>query len=97
MGERQQGEGESASETSEIVGGRGLPLSPAHFPVKDEEESDEEEEELTSNRPAGGCIEWLGLTTRLVGLLKLVGRFSPAAVALRGFPPAGTSIPPLPL
>ncbi|XP_072243193.1 regulator of G-protein signaling 3-like isoform X2 [Leuresthes tenuis] len=45
--ERQQGEGESASETSENVGGVGgriLILSPHHFSMKDgEEESDEEE------------------------------------------------------
>lgn len=48
--ERQQGEGESASETSENVGGvggRGLQLSPHHFNMKGEEgeESDEEEEQ----------------------------------------------------
>ncbi|XP_059193966.1 regulator of G-protein signaling 3-like [Centropristis striata] len=46
--ERQQGEGESASETSESVGrvwGRSLLLSPLHFHTKDEEEESEEEEE----------------------------------------------------
>lgn len=50
--ERQQGEGESASETSESVGGvggRGLLLSPHHFNMKEEDEDvsyeDEEEEE----------------------------------------------------
>jgi len=59
--ERQQGEGESASETSENVGGvggRGLMLSPHHFNMKDgEEESDEEEgggaEFPFTHRPAG--------------------------------------------
>ena len=62
--ERQQGEGESSSETSENmggVGGHGM-LSPHHFNMKEEEgeESVEEEEEgggdeeLTSTyRPAG--------------------------------------------
>lgn len=65
MEERQQGEGESASETSENtggVGGRRLLLGPYHFNMKEEqeeEESDEDEEEggaeefLPCCRPAG--------------------------------------------
>lgn len=47
MEERQQGEGESASESSENVGGvggRGLQFSPHHFNMKEEEQSDGEEE-----------------------------------------------------
>ncbi|KAM8760934.1 regulator of G-protein signaling 3-like isoform 1-T1 [Acanthopagrus schlegelii] len=46
--ERQQGEGESASETSENVGGvvgRSLQLSLHHFNMKEEEEESDEEEE----------------------------------------------------
>lgn len=45
--ERQQGEGESASETSEYVGGiwgQGIELGPHHFTMKEEEESDDEEQ-----------------------------------------------------
>lgn len=58
MEERQQGEGESASETSENVGGvggQGLLLSPYHFDMKEEEEekSDEEEED------GGGAEEFI--------------------------------------
>lgn len=52
--ERQQGEGESASETSENMGGvwgRGLHFSPLHFNMQEEEETDEEEE--------GGACEGL--------------------------------------
>lgn len=68
MEERQQGEGESASETSENVGGvggRGFLLSPHHFNMKEEEEEesseDEEEgrgaEEVPSSlRPAGELV-----------------------------------------
>lgn len=61
MEERQQGEGESASETSESVGGvggRGILLRSHHFNRKEEEEeSDDEDEEeggaeFTSYRPA---------------------------------------------
>lgn len=63
MEERQQGEGESASETSEQMGGvGGLQLSPTHFNMKEEEgESDEEEEGRPSDellpkfRPEGQC------------------------------------------
>lgn len=58
MEERQQGEGESASETSEHVGGvcvRGLLLSSTHF--NEEEESEEEDgggaEEKFIYRPEG--------------------------------------------
>lgn len=46
--ERQQGEGESASETSENVGGvkgHDFHLSPAHLNMKEEEESERDEEE----------------------------------------------------
>ncbi|KAM4577671.1 regulator of G-protein signaling 3-like isoform 2-T2 [Odontesthes bonariensis] len=57
--ERQQGEGESASETSENVGGvggRGLLLRPRPFNMKEEESDDEEEgggaEFPFSHRPA---------------------------------------------
>lgn len=61
MEERQQGEGESASETSENVGGvggRGFLLSPHHFNVPEESSEDKEEEggaeEMSSSfRPAG--------------------------------------------
>lgn len=46
MEERQQGEGESASETSEQMGGvGGLQLSPTYFNMKEEEEESDEEEE----------------------------------------------------
>lgn len=59
--ERQQGEGESASETSENMGGvwgRGLHFSPLHFNMQEEETDEEEEggahEELISKyRPEG--------------------------------------------
>lgn len=46
--ERQQGEGESASDTSENVGGawgRGLHLTPFNMHEAEEEESDEDEHE----------------------------------------------------
>ncbi|KAM7390936.1 hypothetical protein PAMP_021664 [Pampus punctatissimus] len=56
-GHSQQGEGESASETSEgmaCVGGRGLLLSPAHFIMK-EEDSDEEEEKEGGAEFSSSC------------------------------------------
>lgn len=66
MEERQQGEGESASETSEKVGGvrgRGFLLSRHHFSMnqeKDEDSDDEEEEEegpeVFTYRPAGQLL-----------------------------------------
>lgn len=63
MEERQQGEGESASETSENVGGvggRGLLLSPHHFNKSDEEEEDGggAEDFISTYRPAGQS-DWL--------------------------------------
>lgn len=74
MEERQQGEGESASETSENVGGvggRGFLLSPHHFNMKEEEESEEDDddeeegggaEEFTStHRPAGQSDWWFAV------------------------------------
>lgn len=64
MEERQQGEGESASETSENVGGvggRGFLLSPHHFNMEEESSEDEEgeggvEEVTSSFRPAGELV-----------------------------------------
>lgn len=65
--ERQQGEGESASETSEYVGGiggRGIELSPHHFTMKEEEESDDEEQGgdsevfISMYRPEGQLLCW---------------------------------------
>lgn len=65
--ERQQGEGESASDTSEYVGGivgRGIDLSPHHFTMKEEEESDDEEQGADSevfismHRPEGQLLCW---------------------------------------
>lgn len=54
MVERQQGEGESASETSENaggVGGRGFLLSPHHFNMNQESDRDEEEEKFIFRPP----------------------------------------------
>lgn len=64
MEERQQGEGESASETSEnmgSVGGQGFLLSPHHFNMEEESNEDEDgekggEEVTSSFRPAGELV-----------------------------------------
>lgn len=55
--ERQQGEGESASETSENVGGvggQGFQFSPNYFNMKEGEETDEEED-------GGGSEEFISM------------------------------------
>uniref|UniRef100_A0A8C6PBL4 RGS domain-containing protein n=1 Tax=Nothobranchius furzeri TaxID=105023 RepID=A0A8C6PBL4_NOTFU len=70
--ERQQGEGESASETSENGGVRagGLLLNPHHFGLQDEDEVDSKEEggEVTF-RPAGEfCRSSWALLTNQYGL-----------------------------
>lgn len=53
--ERQQGEGESASDTSENVGGawgRGLHLTPSNmYRAEEEEESDEDEHDRDCEEP----------------------------------------------
>ncbi|XP_054629297.1 regulator of G-protein signaling 3-like isoform X3 [Dunckerocampus dactyliophorus] len=46
--EHQQGEGESASEMSENVGGRGLLLNPAHFTLEAHKSNEEEERTHTA-------------------------------------------------
>ncbi|XP_068166373.1 regulator of G-protein signaling 3 isoform X2 [Antennarius striatus] len=66
--ERQQGEGESASETSENVGGvggRGLQLSPHHFNMMEEEE---EESDDDNDDEEGGRSEELTVAYRAEGL-----------------------------
>lgn len=58
--ERQQGEGESASETTENVGGvggQGLQFSPHYFNMKEGEETDEEED-------GGGSEEFISTYRR---------------------------------
>lgn len=52
MEERQQGEGESASETSENtggVGGRRLLLGPYHFNMKEEQEEEESDDSVSNH------------------------------------------------
>lgn len=70
MEERQQGEGESASETSENVGGvggRGFLLSPHHFNMKEEEEEESNEDEDEEEEEEGGGAEDFTSTYRPEG------------------------------